>query len=152
MATQDTAALLAQLRDIHLPPAPAEPSVWPSVAAILLFASALILFLLKKHRRKASWSDEAIKELNNIQNMQPDCAVHRTAALLKRIVLTHDPSVRHQTGEQWLRSLDHFFSTDYFSRGNGRLFGHALYTDTPAPPEKLYQDIQKLIRKRKRQQ
>ena len=152
MATQDTAALLAQLRDIHLPPAPAEPSVWPSVVAILLFASSLILFLLKRRHRTASWSDEAIKELDEIQNMHPDCAVHRTAALLKRIVLTHDSSVRHQTGEQWLHSLDHFFRTDYFSRGNGRLFGHTLYTDTEAAPETLYRDIQKLIRKRKRQQ
>lgn len=152
MAAQDTASLLAQLRDIQLPAAPAEPALWPTLAAALLLACALMVKLLLKRRHKTSWFDEAIQELNEIRQVQPAVAVHRTAALLKRIVLTHDSSLRHETGEQWLHSLDNFFCTSYFTCGDGQIFGDSLYTNTSTIPKTLYRDIKKLIRKRKRQQ
>jgi len=150
VSTEDTTALLAQLREVHLPEAPAAPSVWPVALALLLLAIALLLFIFKRRPKKAAWSDEAISSLRAIKQNQPEDGIQQTASLLRRVVLTHDTSVRHQTGDTWLDSLDRFFNTTYFSRGHGRIFGASLYASNQSASKTLYRDIENLIRKRRR--
>lgn len=152
MATENSASLLAQLREIHLPEAPVAPSLAPVIVALILVAAALFVVLLKRAKKKPSWSDEALVELDNIADAKAPDSVLQTAALLKRIVLTHKTSVSHQTGDEWLYTLDLFFNTTYFSNGGGQIFGDRLYTGESAVPETLYRDLKKLIRRRKRQQ
>jgi len=98
VATENSASLLAQLREIHLPEAPVAPSLAPVIVALILVAAALFVVLLKRAKKKPSWSDEALVELDNIADAKAPDSVLQTAALLKRIVLTHKTSVSHQTG------------------------------------------------------
>lgn len=159
MATEDTTSLLAQLRDIHLPEAPAEPPVWPLVIATVLCLLAIAAIFYRRSKSRTSWSQEALAELDSIAEKRtkisdgPD-ALQQTAALLKRIVLTHssDSSVKHLTGDKWLAHLDQFFNTRYFSAGDGQIFGNTLYQQDGQASESLYQELKKLIRKRKWQE
>jgi len=125
MATQSTSELLAQLRGLQMPEAPTEPAVWPVIlsAGILLLIG--MVFLIRRKRGTTTWAKEAKRELDSIKHNENTHALTQTAALLKRIAITHDNSaeVKRLTGDRWLRYLDSFFQTRYFSEGNGQLFG-----------------------------
>lgn len=154
MEAQDATQLLAQLRDIHLPPAPAEPAVWPLVVAALIIAVAATVLVLRHLQQSNSWAATATRELKQIQTNAEAAAPLKTAELLKRIVITHDknPDVRHLSGNAWLVYLDKFFSTQFFTTGHGQLFGDTLYqprqNNQPLKPE-IYTTLRKLIRRRK---
>lgn len=152
MEAQDATQLLAQLRDIHLPPAPAEPSLWPLLLAAILIAVALFTLLYRHLKKNNSWAATATRELRKIQSDANPAALLQTAELIKRIVITHDsnPGIRHLTGTAWLAYLDKFFSTTFFSSGHGQLFGNALYQqqDHRINPG-TYATLEKLIRRRK---
>jgi len=152
MESQDTSALLAQLRGIHLPPAPAAPDLWPLYLAVLLCVIATAVFFLKRNNNRFNWKKSALSELDNIKAQSSADAVQQIATLLKRIALTHDQSrtTRHLHGEPWLQYLDSFYQTEYFSRGDGRVFGSALYTSknqlNNQPDDALFKKLRRLIK------
>lgn len=152
MESQDTTQLLAQLRDIHLPPAPAEPAIWPLIIAVGIIAIAVVALLLKRIGNSNSWAATATRELKVIQMNAEPSAPLQTAELLKRIVLTHDnnPDVKHLTGHAWLVYLDKFFNTRFFTTGQGQQFGDTLYQQPhqPLTPE-IFKTLRKLVRRRK---
>lgn len=162
MNEPDATELLAMVRDIHLPAEPVAPPVWPIALAVMVIALALLTLLAA--RRRVSWASAARSELTKIQHRNDGKALAQTASLLRRIVLTenntaeshtvetHMADVQRLSGQNWLKHLDHFFNTRYFTEGDGKVFGTALYqANTEAPPQ-LYRDLKRLIRRRRWQQ
>ncbi len=147
----DTAELLSQLRDIHLPVAPVEPPIWPALlaAGLVVAISALLLqrYLLRDRRQMIT---HALTELDRIENQSPADATTQVASLLKRFVITHDAQTRQLSGDDWLQCLDHFFATRYFSAGAGRIFGATLYSQREGNDVSRsdYATLRRLIRSR----
>ncbi len=151
MENQDTAQLLAQLKDIHLPEAPVAPSLWPLYVFIVLLFLALGVYALRRSRSSTNWQREALDNLADIQQRSPQTALQQTAILLKRIAITHDnhPSVKRLSGDRWLQYLDQFYRTDFFSKGEGQVFGDALYRSSTSANNTLYKGLKRLIKRRK---
>jgi len=105
-------------------------------------------------RSKNSWVKQAIGELDDIQQGEESRAAQRTAELLKRVVITHDKGkeVKHLSGEDWIHYLDSFFSTRFFTEGDGRIFGFDLYRPNHNLKPDIYKSIKKLIRNKSRAQ
>jgi len=154
MATQDTTELLAQLRGIHMPQAPAEPQSWPLVVAAAVITVALLLYLSSRFRDNITWAKEASLELEHIRHTENLQGLQSMAVLLKRIVITHDHSseVKHLSGDKWLRYLDEFFSTQYFTQGDGQIFGTAQYQKHQQLNPETYKTINALIKYKSRAQ
>jgi len=154
MATQDTTELLAQLRGIHIPEAPAEPHIWPVILAVAVLALVSLGFIIAYMRGRTSWYKQANRELENIKRKDNTQAVQNTAVLLKRIAITHDeqPGVKHLHGEKWLHYLDSFYSTNYFSKGDGQVFGDAQYRSPQSLKPEVFAEIKRLIRRKAKSQ
>jgi len=152
MASQDTTELLAQLRGIHIPQAPAEPQIWPLVVATVVITAALLFFLWNRSRGGLNWAKQASLELERIKNTENLTGLQSTAVLLKRIVITHDNNseIKHLSGDRWLRYLDNFFSTQYFTQGDGQVFGTAKYQKHHQLSPGHYKDIKALIKRKAR--
>jgi hypothetical protein len=115
MDEQLSAALKQQLRDVHLPDAvswwPLAYGWWILVTLTLLGITALVYYLLRKHKQKA-YRRSAIKELNTAYTLwqqQSDVAAYLQSAnaILKRSVLhfTKQQGVAGQSGQAWLNTL-----------------------------------------------
>jgi len=154
MATQSTAELLAQLRGIQMPEAPAEPAVWPVFLSIGILLLLLAVYLISRTRKQITWAKQAKQELDTIQSNESNNALGQTAVLLKRIVITHDNSndVKLLSGDRWLLYLDSFFKTRYFSEGNGQLFGSAQYQQVHRMPPEMFNELKLLIQRKYRSQ
>ena len=154
MATQTAAEILAQLRGIQKPEAPVEPAIWPVTLSIGILLLLLAVLLFSHMRGKTTWAKQAKRELDTIELGKNTNAVNQTAALLKRIVITHDKSneVKHLSGDRWLRYLDSFFKTRYFSEGNGQLFGTAQYQRAHRMPPEMFNELKNLIQRKYRAQ
>jgi len=147
MATQSAAEILAKLRSIQMPEAPAEAAVWPVILTIGISLLFLALYLFSWTRRQTTWVKEAKQELDSIESNESINALGQTAVLLKRIVITHDKSneVKRLSGDRWLLYLDSFFKTHYFSEGNGQLFGSAQYQQVHRMPPEMFNELRYLI-------
>lgn len=155
METEDTATLLAQLKDIHLPAAPDAPNLWPVYLSLAVCAAALFVFATRLLKKRRTWTAEALASLNSIKQQQH--ALQKAAVLLKRIALTvadnnHQSvhSIKQLHGDEWLAYLDTFYNTDFFSRGAGRIFGDALYEKESRADEQLFHQLEQLIKRRDR--
>ena len=153
METEDTATLLAQLKDIHLPAAPDAPNLWPVYLSLAVCAAALLVFMLRLLKKRQTWTTEALASLHSIK--QQEHALQKTAVLLKRIALTveeHDKvqgqSIKRLHGDEWLAYLDGFYNTNFFSHGAGRVFGDALYLKESHADEQLFDKLAQLIKRR----
>lgn len=151
MDNLDATQLLALVKDIHLPAAPAAPAIWPMLltATVILIAIAALIF--SRYQKRSTWASQARAELKEIEQQRNPQALEQTASLLKRIALTNDQRniVKHLSGDNWLRYLDHFFNTRYFTEGDGKVFGKALYEKDTQAPDDLYQNLRKLVNRRK---
>ena len=153
METEDTATLLAQLKDIHLPAAPDAPNLWPVYLSLAVCAAALLVFMLRLLKKRQTWTTEALASLNSIKHQE--YALQKTAVLLKRIALTVEEhnkaqgrSFKRLHGDEWLTYLDGFYNTDFFSHGAGRVFGNALYLKESHADEQLFDKLAQLIKRR----
>jgi len=151
--TEDTATLLAQLKDIHLPAAPDAQNLWPVYLSLALCAAALLVFIVRLLKKRQTWTTEALASLNSIRHQEH--ALQKTAVLLKRIALTvednskvQSQSIKRLHGDDWLAYLDDFYNTDFFSNGAGRIFGDALYLKESHADEQLLDKLAQLIKRR----
>jgi len=154
MTTQDTTELLVQLRGIHMPQAPVEPQSWPLIVAAAVIAAALLFYFFGRYRSNVTWAKQAGLELERIKHTENLQGLQSIAVLLKRIVITHDHTseVKHLYGDKWLRYLDNFFSTRYFTQGDGQVFGTAQYREHHQLSPGHYKDIKALIKRKARAQ
>ena len=154
----EAAELLSQLREVRLPDPPVEVSIVPGALSATVIIMALLTLAIVWWKRRHRWITFVERELTNYQTMRPDVALCEMAKLLKRIVMTHKskPSISTLSGDDWLDELDSFFSTDFFTAGEGRLFGRSLY-QSPIPDTNsnrdlitdLSQSIGKLVKRRR---
>ncbi|MEM1045370.1 MAG: DUF4381 domain-containing protein [Pseudomonadota bacterium] len=128
--------LLARLRDIHLPPVPtAESDLWALVLIVIVLA-AIGMALWAGLIRRPAWKRECMRELERLDGLDPDAAIFKAAALVRRVVLSlsGDPAFRHLHGTAYLERLDGVFGGRFFSEGAGRILGADLYRGV-APTE-----------------
>lgn len=124
---------LDALRPMRLPSAPPSSlvetiglGVAVGVLAALLLAGALALFAA--WRRRSAPSREALSKLDRARRLAPAERVCAHAAALRHYVAaTVGMDAGRLYGPDWLDRLDRSFATDYFSRGDGAVFGEALY-------------------------
>ena len=137
-----------------MPEAPVEPAIWPVILSIAILLLLLAVLLFSRTRKQTTWAKQARYELETIALNQNINALNQTATLLKRIVITHDKSdeVKRLSGDRWLRYLDSFFLTHYFSEGNGQLFGSAQYQRVHRMPPEMFNELKNLIQRKYRSQ
>lgn len=125
----DVAQLLQTLHPMREPPPPAP--VMPYLAALALGAgvAALAFFALSRARRQSRAlrrSTEAA--LAASRRLQPPERLAAQAQLLRRFVLAaRGGADARLDGAAWLAALDRTFATTFFTQGDGRVFGDALY-------------------------
>ncbi len=138
---RDTAELLAQLRDVREPLPPEGVSLWliGANAAVLIFI--IILLWHRKHQRTNAWKKQVLEHLHKAHNKPPQEAIGIAAAGLRKLMLLRGYRVETLSGTPWLQQLDTAFATHWFSKGDGRLFGEALYQ----PDIASYKDTSKVI-------
>jgi len=128
--------LLAQLKDITEPSAPAwwplAPGWW-ILLALLLFIAITLYFLSK---RKAAYRPfvSAYGELQRIKNLYLKDKDVRVLAFalsewLKRVALFAypDKQLAGLTGQAWLEFLDQSAGNTHFTQGPGQVFSQAIY-------------------------
>jgi len=119
--------LIADLRDIHLPPLDhqsltAQIVWWP----LLVFSVLMAIWLVGIWRRQNWWRTEIRSTLDRIESIvdrgELVPAWQQLAHLLKRIAIkvNAEPALAGQGGEQWLSELDVIFDTNEFKAGPGR--------------------------------
>lgn len=130
MATPD---LLDGLRPVRLPAPPPSSLIEMLVlgAACGVLGALLLLgfiTLLARWRARQAPLREALLALKAAARLPPAERACAQARLLRRYVASvAGPTTWRERGATWLTRLDGLFSTDFFSRGGGRIFGEALY-------------------------
>lgn len=126
---------LAELRDIHLPPAieawPPAPGWWLIAALIIAVVIGAIYYTYKRWTRSA-YRREASRHLEKLKNDHGhDQQVFLTEfnELLKRVALTAFPrsEVANLTGEAWVAFLDETSRSHDFSMGAGQILIDGQY-------------------------
>jgi hypothetical protein len=126
---------LAELRDIHLPPAieswPPAFGWWLLAAlclAAIFFALKFLLGLWKKnaYRREAK---KYLDQLFSASEHDQQAFLLNYNSLLKRVALTAYPrdQVAHLTGEAWVAFLDLTGETHEFTMGPGQILVDGQY-------------------------
>ncbi len=125
-----------QLRDIHLPGAPAfwppAPGWWLLAAMLLALLAWVTVLALRRYRirrqRQRVLSALASLEQKLASERTPDALAHMSV-LLRRLALMRFPRqhVAALTGNAWLRFLDESGGNGEFTRGPGRLLATAPY-------------------------
>lgn len=129
----EAAALLSSLRPFREPPPPA--SILPHLTMLLvgLVLGALVALLVRHYRAaRRPIRRAALAALVATRGLEETDRVAAQAMLLRRLAARLGEPTRQQ-GEAWLHTLDTTFSTRFFSAGEGRAYGEALYRPGPAP-------------------
>lgn len=123
---------LDDLRDIHLPAAPAGLPDWLllGVAALALVSALVLAAALWSARSPERREIRAI--LHSIASLEGPQALAAMAALLRRLALAKGArDAALLSGGAWLAHLDQIFATRFFSEGAGQVFGERLYSAAP---------------------
>ena len=129
----DVAKLIEMMHPMREPPLP--DSLVPALVVLALgcVAAAVVIAIVWRARRAGGLRASAAAALAASRALDPDERLAAQAALLRRIArAVAGESAARQHGAAWLESLDGCFKTDYFSKGEGRAYGDALYAHRPA--------------------
>ena len=134
----DATELLAQLRDVQTPPAPAQAPVWPALLAVLLLTTFAVTAFVIWYRRRLSGLNWYRTRLEKIRTYSSADQTTACAALLRSYAIGCSDASQQQatgqlTGDAWLQHLDTLLGTTFFSDGNGRVLGRSLYQ----PPQAI---------------
>ena len=142
--TTDTAikspeALLAELKDLHLPE---PPSIWPPAPGwwfvalmVILGVACMCYHYFKKKRKpaarnieKGQWQQSALLEHQRLHALLSNDAsanqvLSEASVLMRRVALARLPREQAATvqNEDWLRLLDELSDNEHYSNGIGRL-------------------------------
>lgn len=145
---------LAALRPIRMPVLDLAVGEQLLVAVLLGLASAIVLnlFLALKRRRVSARGPEA-ELLAALRASKPADAAESlaelAAALRSYVARRENAEIASAQGERWLACLDCVLDTDFFSKGEGAVFGGGLYTSRiEVDPKRIGVMLQKLVRER----
>ena len=128
----EASELLETLADIVEPPPPEGAPPLLVAANLALVLSILGLLAWRRRARRRAWLDEALGELAAVDHGEPGRARLAIATVLRRVMRhRHGSTVDALHGDAWLRRLDAEFGGDWFTAGEGRAFGDALYAPVP---------------------
>ena len=137
---------LDSLRPMREPPAPESlapyliMAVVGIVVAVLIVWSARALLARRQRVRRAAAAELALSRA-----LPPPERLAAQAALLRRLVRTTAGDEARDSGAPWLARLDQTFATSFFSQGDGRAFGDALYRRDNADVEALDRSLETFI-------
>ena len=123
----DTTTLLEQLRDVQQPLPPEGVSLWLIEANIVIAGFILALLWYRRQKKKRGWRKQLIKDLRLARQKPPNEAISIAATLLRQLMLFRGHKIQTLSGDAWLQELDTQFETQWFTQGQGRAFGDALY-------------------------
>lgn len=147
--SNEHAELLDRLRDIREPLPPEGAPLWLILANVAVVGLIMALLLYRRHQRRFGWRKRFLTELHQARQQSPTQALFTTAQLLRRLLLHRDSSVQTSSGDSWLQELDKHFQTQWFTQGNGRVFGDTLYQPCMLSHDAsiaLLDDIEALVR------
>ena len=119
------------LRDIHLPPPigwwPPAPGWWLLFGLSLMLLAAL--FFIWRHHCRSRKRRLALRELDQLERLDPPDLAGQLSRLLRRAALCHFSEIdcAGLCGEAWLEFLDCPFADQPFSKGPGRCLLDAPY-------------------------
>ena len=142
----DHTDLVERMRDIHYPPFKEELYILLSAGAGIACALSIAKAIFYYSKGRASCISDALQSLDAAQSLPPDESIVVYAHIIRALVASFDSKARSLTGEEWLDKLDCTFKTDFFSSGDGRIFGSNLYRrEEYIWPDQLENDLKKLI-------
>jgi hypothetical protein len=152
----EKAALLSQLKSVHLPEISAVPAIGWWVFTALLIASVFFARWLRNRYLSRQWQREAIQELSRIRELSLTQSVSvtlsDTSRLARRILLAIKPreTVASLHGKEWLLVLDDVCERPLFASGFGKLLESGQYQRDPqvnlADLDALLDAMEELIR------
>lgn len=126
---------IAQLRDIHMPPAisiwPLAPGWW-MLLSILLYSALLFLFWKHRHWLRNRARYQALQQLALLKeqsSLNPVECLMTLSAILRRVALAYFPrrTVASLHGLAWLQFLDRTSHSDAFTCGVGQQLARGPY-------------------------
>lgn len=121
--------LLSSLRDIVEPPPPATTSPWLVLATLGLTLLLIVALVRRLRQRRNAWRSEALGRVRTASGATPDQALLECARVLRQVMRYRDGSAADALhGEEWLGYLASEFGDEWFTTGEGRIFGEALYS------------------------
>ena len=119
--------LLGKLRDIH-PPLTDSLTVLVAMSLLGGFCGILIAMLTRMGRpKKKSIYLQSLERLIRSRQYPAPERIAIQAGILREIAASLDPGAGFLRGDEWLSKLDLLFQTNFFTSGNGRIFGDELY-------------------------
>ncbi len=123
----DSAHLLAQLRDVREPLPPEAVSLWLIVANAAMLVFIILLLWHRARQRRNAWRKQCIACLKKAYDKPAQEAIGIAATALRQLMLYRGHNIETLSGKPWLEQLDITFDTQWFTAGEGRVFGEALY-------------------------
>ncbi len=142
----DHTDLVERMRDIHYPPFKQDLYILLSAGAGIACALCIAKAIVHYSKGRASCISRALQSLDAARPLPSDERIVAYAHIIRTLVASLDGKDRSLTGEEWLNKLDRTFKTDFFSSGNGRIFGDNLYRrEEYILPDQLDDDLKILI-------
>ncbi|WP_158810067.1 DUF4381 domain-containing protein [Beijerinckia sp. L45] len=139
---------LDSLRPLREPPAPESLAPYLVMIVVGIVLAVLIVWLARMIRaNRQRVRRAAAAELVLSRALPPPERLAAQAVLLRRLVRTTAAEEPREHGAPWLARLDQTFATSFFSQGDGRAYGDALYGRHDADIEALDRSLETLIAK-----
>ena len=145
---------LAQLRDIHTPPAidfwPLAPGWW-FLTALVLFALAGAIIIWQRYRKQTAYKRVALLQLKQLQQQAQSDQDFLQALniLLKQTALATQPrrDIANLSGEKWLNFLDQLSKHSFFTDQKGVLANGPYQREIPSVNrDQFYQGVKQWIK------
>lgn len=142
----DHTDLVERMRDIHYPPFKQDLYILLFAGAGIACAISITMAIIYYSKGRVSSISGALQSLDAARPLPSDERIVAYAHIIRTLVASLDGKDLSLTGEEWLNKLDRTFKTDFFSSGNGRIFGDNLYRrEEYILPDQLDDDLKILI-------
>jgi hypothetical protein len=142
----DHTDLVERMRDIHYPPFKQDLYILLFAGTGIACAISITMAIIYYSKGRVSSISGALQSLDAARPLPSDERIVAYAHIIRTLVASLDGKDLSLTGEEWLNKLDRTFKTDFFSSGNGRIFGDNLYRrEEYILPNQLDDDLKILI-------